>query len=327
MAIYIFFYLINLCFSSNDLQIIRDLNFNEFHIENLAVYDDHMLPKNTEYYIRFPNNYNKNITFFLTLPKYTPYIFLYFAEFSSYPTNDDISLADNSFFQQLSLTPRDDSYYDIYSANIFFKQPYIILYFKNSEPLSYLSLYASSQIPFHDIDCNYNFESKNIEPGEKLNFRVNIIKYSGSEMTIKLILKGNFYNSDFVLNAESFSEYPEEDMLYYSDYLKTDLKGKASYENNRTIIEYIFKTKKDDNYLNIQLESKKSLEYLGVIVIPKIDNIPTWILIVISIIVVIIFIACVIVISVNEKARSHCHCLFVICFCFQICTRLSRAIK
>ena len=60
--------IINLIFLSLESNIIRDLPFNIYHIEDMSQYESNAIQEGTKYYIRLPKA-NSKMTLYLTIPK------------------------------------------------------------------------------------------------------------------------------------------------------------------------------------------------------------------------------------------------------------------
>ena len=127
-----------------------------------------------------------------------------------------------------------------YSTNIQCKDSFIVMYFINEEPLNYITLFASADTLINDIDCNYKFESNELERGDKLYFRLNIKKYSGSKMKIRLIFEKRFVNSIFIVDVCFFNFYPDEDeILIFSRDWKENLKENNIDDPDNVIIDIL----------------------------------------------------------------------------------------
>ena len=114
MEIYIYlFILFILSFKSTlNNNIINDLSFNIQSKEDFSTYYENKLPESTGYYIRFPPNFNKNFTFYLSLAKFTPDFPVYIAEFPHFPSKSELNQTE--FSKRLYLQKQDDNNYDIY---------------------------------------------------------------------------------------------------------------------------------------------------------------------------------------------------------------------
>ena len=70
MKIFKFLFL-GLFLLSASRDIIRDLPYNIYQIEDMEQYETKYLPEGNKFYIRFPSNLNQDIKFYLTIPKNT----------------------------------------------------------------------------------------------------------------------------------------------------------------------------------------------------------------------------------------------------------------
>ena len=75
---------------SISFDIIRDLPYNTYHIEDKFSYEKNYIKERNNFYIRFPYNTEKDIKFYLTIPKNITLFPIYFYEFSAYPNDNDI---------------------------------------------------------------------------------------------------------------------------------------------------------------------------------------------------------------------------------------------
>ena len=122
--------------------IIRDLPYNIYHIEDMEQYQNKYLPEGNKFFIRFPYNLDKEIKFYLTIPKNITLFPIYSSEYSEYP--NDKEMANTDFKKEIEVTNREDLQYSIYSFDIKKTESYQVLYFQNNENLNYVSFYASS---------------------------------------------------------------------------------------------------------------------------------------------------------------------------------------
>ena len=321
----IFILNLSILFSSFHFIALIYLPFKKEIIENFYLYNN-TLPASTPYYIRFPPSKNENFEFFIITPNDTKNLSIYMAEFNEYPEDDVLN--ETSIFTQLSLKEENNSSNHKYSIVINCKYPFVVIYLLNQEPLNYLSFYANGDSSFNDIDSNYNFESKNVKANEILYFRVDIKKYSGSTITIRLIFDKNSVNSGFVVDAISFRNKPEENEIFIlSENWKININAKDIEEPDNNKKEYSFETNNDDEYLVLRIESKIFVENLGVIVVAQNKSsydsgLATWIIVIISIVsaIVIFVIIGIIVNAIGGKdCCSICTIFFSCCCCICSC--------
>ena len=185
---------------------------------------------------------------------------------------------------------------------------------------------------------NYKFESNELERGDKLYFRLNIKKYSGSQMKIRLIFDKRFVNSIFIVDVCFFNLYPDEDeILIFSRDWKEILKEKniedpdnAEEDLDNAIIEYPFDTNEDDEFLAVQIVSKFNVENFGFIVIPerrKESGLSNWVIIIISIIsTIVIFVIVGLIISTKwgKTCCEVCQATYVFCC---VCSAIASVLK
>jgi hypothetical protein len=213
MEIYIYlFILFILSFKSTlNNNIINDLSFIIQSKEDFSTYYENKLPESTGYYIRFPPNFNKNFTFYLSLAKFTPDFPVYIAEFPHFPSKSELNQTE--FSKRLYLQKQEDNIYDIYTTVIQCKESYIVIYFKNNVALNYLSLYAKTEMIINDIECNHKYKYENIPERTRLYFRINIENFSGEKIIINLNYKDSdkSKNHPFNIDVEPSNIYPEEE--------------------------------------------------------------------------------------------------------------------
>jgi len=178
---YLFFCLLLLISSKN---IITDLPFNIYHVEDMNQYENKNIPEGNMYYIRFPYNINDNIKFSLTLPKNITLFPVYLAEFSQYPNDKEIF--NTNFNKELELRNREDFHYSVYTFDIKNNEPYKVLYFKNNEILNYISFYASSISDFSNSDTNIIIKDVNFNS----DFTLNDVSVSNSYF-LRIKIEGN----------------------------------------------------------------------------------------------------------------------------------------
>ena len=107
----------NLFLLSLSLDIIKDLPFNIYHVEDMNQYENKIIPIGNKHFIRLPPcNSENNITFYLTIPKNISLFPIYSAEFSKYQSDKEIT--DINFKDEIELIKREDFHYSIYSFNI-----------------------------------------------------------------------------------------------------------------------------------------------------------------------------------------------------------------
>ena len=313
--------------------IIKDLSFN-------VEYKEQQLPELTQYYIRFPLNFIKKFKFYINYPKTTNPFPVYFAEFPQYPTDSEINQTD--FTNELVLNNQEDPQYDKYTADVEYKEQYIVIYFKNDEALNYLYLYTKTEIAINDIECNHKYEYENVDKGTKLYFRVNIKDHLGEEITINLNYEDLDYNSDFNTNEgpfnidiETFKFYPEEGYLTSLDSLINNLNPIVVYNryNNtdNVTMQYSFKPNNEPKYLIIQIEPKRHMDFFSLVITPenngKESSFPAWIIAIISVIALIIIFIIIAFVIIKTNGRYQSSDVCCLCCCVGICGALNRFSK
>ena len=292
MLIHFLFFCFVLLISSKD--IIRDLPYNIYHIEDMNQYENKYIPEGNKYYIRFPYNINDNVKFSLSLPKNITLFPLYLATFSKYPSDKEIS--NTNFNNELELRNREDFHYSIYSYDLKNSAPYKVLYFKNNEILNYISLYASSisnssnidkDIVIKDIGFKVQYTFKDVSENNSYFIRV---KIEGNEK--KILIKTNALSQlvpIYSLDITDFNSYPENsDLTNLNNYKVRGHPYDSSYESRDEVRKYTYKSDNNIKYLGIHINAKKNLTYIDIIATVD-SSFPVWaiILIIIGIAVVI----------------------------------------
>ena len=136
------FLLITLFSFSLSLDIIRNLPYNIYQVEDMNQYETKNLPEGNRFYIKLPKNIEKDTTFYLTIPKDITVFPIYSSEFSEKPKDEDIINTD--YKNEIQLKNRENQEYSIYSFNIEKSDSYKVLYFQNNEALNYLSFFVSN---------------------------------------------------------------------------------------------------------------------------------------------------------------------------------------
>ena len=111
-----YFLFASLFLLSKSRNIIRDLPYNIYQIEDMNQYETKYLPEGNKFYIRFSSNLDKDITFHLTIPKNTTLFPLYSSDFSKYPSEDELIKAE--YQNEIQLKNREDEEYSTYSFDI-----------------------------------------------------------------------------------------------------------------------------------------------------------------------------------------------------------------
>ena len=171
------FLLITLFSFSLSRDIIRNLPYNIYQIEDMNQYETKNLPEGNRFYIKLPKNIEKDTTFYLTIPKDITLFPIYSSEFSEKPKDEEI--INTNYKNEIQLKNRENQEYSIYSFNIEKSDSYKVLYFQNNEALNYLSFFASNaDLTSTNYDIiNYNMRSNQftLEAGYTRYFVVKLI--------------------------------------------------------------------------------------------------------------------------------------------------------
>ena len=169
--------------------IIRDLPYNIYHIEDMEQYQNKYLSEGNKFFIRFPYNLDKEIKFYLTIPKNITLFPIYSSEYSEYPNDKEI--ANTDFKKEIEVTNREDLQYSIYSFDIKKTESYQVLYFQNNENLNYVSFYASSNssslsnYSIFDLQTNVGYYIRPLYNDSSFYIKLNISGSSKKDLKYK----------------------------------------------------------------------------------------------------------------------------------------------
>ena len=279
MLIHFLFFCFVLLISSKD--IIRDLPYNIYHIEDMNQYENKYIPEGNKYYIRFPYNINDNVKFSLSLPKNITLFPLYIAAFSKYPNDKEI--LNTNFNDELELRNREDFHYSIYSYDLKNNEPYKVLFFKNNEIVNYISFYASSISNSSNIDNNIVIKEiifkspytlKDVTENNSYFFRV---KIEGNEK--KIVIKTNALSQlvpIYSLDITDFNSYPEDsDLTNLNNYKIRGHPYDSKIENRDEVRTHTYKSDNNIKYLGIHINAHKNLTYIDIIATVN-SGLPGW---------------------------------------------------
>ena len=138
----IFHFLITtLFFISSARNIIKNLLYNIYQIEDMNQYETKYLTEGNKFYIKLPKNIEIDTAFYLTIPKNVTLFPIYSSEFKEIPKDEESIKTD--YQNEIQLKNKENEEYSIYSFNIEKSDSYKVLYFQNNEALNYLSFFAS----------------------------------------------------------------------------------------------------------------------------------------------------------------------------------------
>ena len=279
MIVHFLFSCFVLHISSKD--IIRDIPYNIYHIEDMNQYENKYIPEGNKYYIRFPYNINDNVKFSLSLPKNITLFPVYLASFSKYPSDKEI--VNTNFNNELELRNRKDFHYSIYSYDLKNNEPYKVLYFKNNEKVNYISLYASSISNSSNIDNNIvikeiNFKSQYTlkDVSENTSYFIRV-KIEGNEK--KILIKTNALSQlipIYSLDITDFNSYPEDsDLTNLNNYKIIGHPYDSKNENRDEVRTHTYKSDNNIKYLGIHINAHKNLTYIDIIATVN-SGLPGW---------------------------------------------------
>ena len=308
-----YFLLASLFFLSTSRDIIRDLPYNIYQIEDMNQYETKYLPEGNKFYIRFPSNLDKDITFHLTIPKDTTLFPIYSSDFSKYPSDDEIIKAE--YQNEIQLKNREDEEYSIYSFDIKKTNSYKVLYFQNNEVLNYLSFYASSlgsTIKIIDREVPYDKRTVLGRLNETTHYFVRV-QLDPDDEKLAIETKTNYYDyPDYLLGVAFFSQKPTDDELANELNYELGLPyDSTTYSGSETRTFYT-KNKAKSTYLGILIDNNKYLRSFEIIVGPD-SRWPTWLIAVISVVAGLIIIVFLFFCLRTEGGRAACLCVLGIC--------------
>ena len=293
--------------------IIRDLPYNIYQIEDMEQYETKYLPEGNKFYIRFPSNLNQDVNFYLTIPKNTTLFPIYSSDFSNYPKDDEIIKSD--FENELQLKNREDAEYSIYSFDIKKTDSYKVLYFQNNEILNYLSFYAApavsntSNVVIKTIEYDKRTTVRERQEGYYYIFRVDVNEDSNIKIEIKISTR---YNPSFQVDVAYFDKFPNDDTVKNQDNFELNIDYEFKIEEGYEIRAYKTKNKNDDKYMAFQIVNDRDLRSIDIHV--KYGGWATWIKVILYIVggivlLVIIFVAVILLIIYTEcKYCKDCDC-------------------
>ena len=295
MKIFQFLYF-GLFLLSASRDIIRDLPYNIYQIEDMEQYETKYLPEGNKFYIRFPSNLNQDIKFYLTIPKNTTLFPIYSSDFSNYPKDDEIIKSD--YENELQLKNREDEEYSIYSFDIKKTDSYKVLYFQNNEVLNYLSFYAAPAVSAPDNIVIKNIEYKKkttvreLQAGYYYAFRVDVDEDSKITIEIKV---STSYNPSFQVDVAFFDKFPNDDTVKNQDNYELNIDFDFEIEDGYETRKYKTKNKYDKKYMAFQIVNDRDLRSIDINVKPN-SGLPTWLKVILYIIGGIVLIAVLLVV-------------------------------
>ena len=308
------FLLITLFSFSLSLDIIRNLPYNIYQVEDMNQYETKNLPEGNRFYIKLPKNIEKDTTFYLTIPKDITLFPIYSSEFSEKPKDEEIINTD--YKNEIQLKNRENQEYSIYSFNIEKSDSYKVLYFQNNEALNYLSFFASNADLTSTTPDRINYDSRSSHTLAARDTRY---------FVVKLDLKDENLVIDINADYPTYHNYPDFSLGYYLFNTETDpyitnpskysILGYSSsnYDHYQNRV-YDLKNTNKFQYLGIKIENKIDiLQSLSILVRPE-YSLPWWAILLI-IVGVIIFIIITALCLRTEQGRAFCACLLILCIC------------
>ena len=311
------FLLINFFFLSFQYDIIRDLPYNIYHIEDMSKFESKFIQEGTKYYIRLPQS-KSHMTLYLTIPKKNELFPLYISEFSHVPNDNEIMKED--FIKEVPLKSKEDLDYSIYSFDIEKSDSYKVLYFKNNEILNYLSLYVHSlkatTLWVKDIYFGVSEHVNGIEADENYFFRVSMEQKSNLRIWTR---SNKIEGKDTQIYIAGFPGFPTNETIQsYQGWQKLEIQELSSsqYYADRT---YLPSMNKNDLFLVVKVTSPTSFPYFDITVGSATYGSTelTWWQIMLIVIGVIIFIILCLLGALTETGRAICAVLLICCLIFK----------
>ena len=309
------FLLIALFSLSLSRDIIRNLPYNIYQVEDMNQYETKNLPEGNRFYIKLPKNIEKDTTFYLTIPKDITVFPIYSSEFSEKPKDEDIINTD--YKNEIQLKNRENQEYSIYSFNIEKSDSYKVLYFQNNEALNYLSFFASNSdltSTTYDI-IKYDRRSNQfiLDAGLTRYFIVQLVPEDENlVIDVDAGYTRDYTYPDFSLGYYLFNNQNDPDITNQAKY-NTLTYSSSNYNTYQNRL-YDLKNKNKYQYLGISITNRlRSSFYVSILVRPE-YSLPWWAILLI-IVGVIIFIIITALCLRTEQGRAFCACLLILCIC------------
>ncbi len=328
MKIYYLSFL-NLFLFSIFKNIIRDLYYNIYLIEDMNLYETKYIPEGNKFYIKFPKNEKNNITFSILIPNNITLFPIYLSEFSKEPNDQEI--INTNYNNELQLKDRDDQEYSKYSFHITNSNSYKVLYFKNNEILNYLSFYAlsnniKSTSDIRNLEYNKNNEKILVQANTSFFFRVQI-NSDDNKINIKITAPKN--HSNFTIDLAFFShEVTDDELRNIKGNGQKDFTKTTSSDGDNEITSIEINNEKKPSFLGIHLLNEYTT-YIDIIITPNNNNndsLPVWAIVLIVVGILIIIVVSVIFGIVCDKGSGIskdigecCKAVAACCAIFEAC--------
>ena len=273
--IYILFASFLISFSYN---IIRDLPYNIYYIEDMDKYENKFIPEGNKFFIRLPYCLDKEIKFYLTIPKNITLFPIYSSEFSAFPKDEE--LINTDFKNEIDLINIEDLNYSTYSFSIKKKELYQVLYFQNNEILDYISFYVHSNssnennITITNLTINYGLYIYSLYNESSYYFKTNTKNLDKKVLEIETRThRSNTPN--FQIDIKCFSYEPTDDEVTLVD---NSWRKDLSYESEYYFPEernYEYEPDEEFLFCAIHMYNKNALDELYIRVSIK-YKLPGW---------------------------------------------------
>lgn len=307
----------SLFFFSTSLNIIRDLPYNIYQIEDMNQYETKYLPEGNRFYIRLPSSPNKeSTTFYLSIPRNTTIFPIYSKEFPNKPSEEEI--INTEYNDELQLKNRDDQEYSIYSYDIQKSDSYKVLYFQNNEILNYLSFSTGANAP-EGIYRTLPYKQTQTFQLSKDSINNFTVALDIDDEKLLIITEAYYSTYDnFDLAIAFFDTNPTKEMLM--NYSNWDLSIPYSNYYYSTYEErtYEFKNLNKQRYLGIRIKAYSRISDFEITVKPD-NRWPTWLIVIVVIIGALVLGVFLFFCLRTEGGRAACLAFLVICECLAIC--------
>ena len=304
------FLLIALFSLSLSLDIIRNLPYNIYQVEDMNQYETKNLPEGNRFYIKLPKNIEKDTTFYLTIPKDITLFPIYSSEFSEKPKDEEIINTD--YKNEIQLKNRENQEYSIYSFNIEKSDSYKVLYFQNNEALNYLSFFASNaDLTSTTLDLITYDRRSNPFTISKKDTRYFVVKLVRDDENLVIDINADyptgFSYPDFSLGCYLYNKGIDQRKYTNLGY------SSSNYDRYQNRV-YDLKNTNKFQYLGIKIENKIDIpQSLSILVRPEYSL--AWWAILLIVVGVIIFIIITALCLRTEQGRAFCACLLILCIC------------
>ena len=319
---------ISIILLSSQYNIIRDLPYNIYHIEDMNQYENKYIPEGNKFYIRLSPNSHGDIKFHLSIPNNISIFPIYSSDFSKYPSDKEILNID--YKNEIELNNIEILSYSIYTFHIKMTKPYKVLYFLNNEIINYISFYASSSHLFSALGRTYY---QNLPMGTsnlysfvaKTDYYYKVNTDSSSKKTI--LITTNVESNEYIkykIDIKHFSYDPSDYEVTnvdntWSNYLDYDIVDKDYFEYKYEKREYKYKPNEKFEYLAFRIYSDNKIVKMTISIESK-EEMPAWLIIIIIVGSIIVLTPLAIAFRAFLRTEKGRECCAILCVCFYALT-------